>query len=331
MVEAIVSRTRIRRLCAGAASVALVTTWLFVFSAPAYAGTLTKMSWAVSNSQTGKTGVTYSYSFTTATSATLTAVTMTVPAGTGGTAAVGTIYGLGAGTASFAGSTLTYSITSPVTVNANIPIYVSFTGLTNTSTAGSYTSTITTQKSGAVTVDTGTSSSVTFGSSSTGVTVTVGQTLTFTNSTPSFTLAVDPTSGDNVQSQTVTLTVQTNAASGYSLAAYDAGLTKTTAPTYTLPTATSGPATGVATFPTPAFGVSGTLITGGTDGATLAAGLVGGKWAGYPSSAANFLTATGPTGASADSLALTNQVGVDYTVPAGTYTDTITYVATPNY
>jgi len=331
MVEAIVSRSRTRRLLAGAASVALVTTGLFLFSEPAYAGTLSKMSWAVSNSQTGKTGVTYSYAFTTATTATLTAVTMTVPAGTGGSVAVGSVYGLGAGTASLAGSTLTYSITSPVSVTANIPIYVSFTGLTNTSTAGSYTSTITTQKSGPVTVDTGTSSSVTFGSSSTGVTVTVGQTLTFTNSTPSFTLAVDPTATDNISSQTVTLTVQTNAASGYSLAAYDVGLTKTTAPIFTLPAASSGPTTGVSSFPTPGYGVSAALTTGGTDGATLATGLQGGKWVGYPTSAANLLTATGPTGGTADSLALTNQVGVDYTVPAGTYTDTITYVATPNY
>jgi hypothetical protein len=52
---------------------------------------------------------------------------------------------------------------------------------------------------------------------------------------------------------------------------------------------------------------------------------------GYPSSAANFLTATGPTGATPDTLALTDQVAVDYTVPDGTYSDTITYVATPSF
>ncbi len=330
MVEALVSRSRIRRLSAGAASVALVTAGLFVFSAPASAATLTKVSWTVNNSQTGKTGVTYAYAFTTATAGVLSKVTMTVPAGTAGPAAVSTVYGLGAGTVSIAANTLTYTVTTPTNVIAGIPIYVSFTGLTNTTTAGSYTSVITTFV-GASANDTATSPAVTFGSSSTAVTVTVGQTLTFTNNTPSFTLAVDPTNTDNVSSQTVTLTVQTNAASGYSLAAYDVGLTKTTAPTFTVPAASSGPTTGVSTFPTPGYGVSAALTTGGTDGATLATGLQGGKWVGYPTSAANLLTATGPTGASADSLALTNQVGVDYTVPAGTYTDTITYVATPNY
>ncbi len=318
---------RLRRYIAGAV---MVGAGLFVSSAPAYAAALTKMSWTVSNSQTGQTGVTYAFASTTATAGILNKVTMTVPAGTAGAAGVGTVYGLGAGAASLAANTLTYTVTTPANVAAGIPIYVSFTGLTNTATVGSYTSVITTYVGG-VAHDTGTSPAVTFGSSSTGVTVSVGQTLTFTNNTPSFTLAVDPTATDNVSSQTVTLTVQTNAASGYSLAAYDVGLTKTTAPTFTVPAASSGPTTGVSTFPTPGYGVSAALTTGGTDGATLATGLQGGKWVGYPTSAANLLTATGPTGASADSLALTNQVGVDYTVPAGTYTDTITYVATPNY
>jgi hypothetical protein len=73
------------------------------------------------------------------------------------------------------------------------------------------------------------------------------------------------------------------------------------------------------------------LTTGGTDGAALATGLTGGKFVGYPSSAANFLTATGPTGATPDTLALTDEVAVDYTVPDGTYADTITYVATPSF
>jgi len=48
---------------------------------------------------------------------------------------------------------------------------------------------------------------------------------------------------------------------------------------------------------------------GATDAAALATGLMCGKWVGYPTAAANFLSATGPTGAG---------------------TDTTTYVATPN-
>ncbi len=322
------SRSYIRTSLAAALIVAGLVGFV---SSPAYAaGTLTKISWTVSNSQTSKTAVTYSFAFTTTTSATLTAVTMTVPAGTTGTPVIGTVYGLGAGTVALASNTITYTVTTPATVNANIPVYLSFTGLTNTATAGPYTSTITTQKSGPTTVDTGTSGSVTFGSSSTSATVTVGQTLTFTNNTPSFTLAVDPSQLNNVQNQAVVLTVQTNASSGYTLAAADTGLSRPS-PSFTIPAVSTGPATGVATFPTKGWGASATLSGGGTDGATLAAGLTGGNWVGYPSTAANFLTATGPTGATADTLTLTNQVAVDYSVPAGTYTDTITYVVTPSF
>lgn len=306
-----------------------VTGLIGLASGTAFAGSLTKTSWSVSNSQTAKTGVTYSYAFTTATSAALSTVTMTVPTGTAGTVAAGTVYGIGAGTVSLSGTTLTYTVTTPVTVAAGLPIYISFTGLTNTSTAGSYTSLITT-KAGATTEDSATTAAVTFGSSSTGVTVTVGQTLTFTNNTPSFSLVVDPTSLNNVQSQAVVLTVQTNAASGYTLAASDTGLSRT-APAYSIPDVTSGPTTGVATFPSSGWGASATLTTGGTDGATLAAGLTGGKFVGYPTTAANFLTATGPTGATADTLTLNDQVAVDYSTPAGTYSDTITYVATPSF
>jgi hypothetical protein len=322
---------RARRWIGSSIAALLVVAGVLVLTAtPAFAGTLTKVSWTVNNSQTGKTGVTYAYAFTTATAGTLIDVTMTVPTGTAGTAAVGTVYGLGAGTASLSGTTLTYTITSPISVAANIPIYVSFTGLTNTSTAGSYTSTITTQKSGPSTVDSAASGSVTFGSSSTGVTVTVGQTLTFTNNTPSFSLAVDPSMLNNIQNQAVVLTVQTNAASGYTLAASDTGLSRT-APAYTIPAVSSGPGTGVASFPTSGWGASATVSGGGTDGATLATGLAGSKWVGYPSTAANLLTATGPTGTTADTLTLTDQVAVDYTVPDGTYADTITYVVTPTF
>ncbi len=318
-----------RRIAVLVATLVAITGLIGLTPASAFAGTLTKTSWAVSNSQTAKTGVTYSYAFTTATSAALSTITMTVPTGTGGTVAAGTVYGIGAGTVSLAGTTLTYTITTPATVAAGLPVYISFTGLTNTSTAGSYTSTITT-KAGATTEDTATTAAVTFGSKSTGVTVTVGQTLTFTNNTPSFSLVVDPTSLNNVQSQAVVLTVQTNAASGYTLAASDTGLSRTS-PAFTIPAVTSGPTTGVATFPSNGWGASATLTTGGTDGATLAAGLSGGQFVGYPTTAANFLTATGPTGTTADTLTLTDQVAVDYSVPDGTYSDTITYVATPSF
>lgn len=93
----------------------------------------------------------------------------------------------------------------------------------------------------------------------------------------------------------------------------------------------TGPTVGVASFPAKGFGASAVLTTGGTDGVAMASGLGGSNWVGYPTSAANFLTATGPTGNSADTLVVTNQVNVDYTVPAGSYSDTINYVVTPSY
>ena len=301
---------------------------MLLVAAPAFAGTLTAPTWTVSNSQTGKTGITYAFAFKTATAASISKVTMTVPAGTAGAVTVGTVYGLGAGTVALAANTLTYTVTSAVPVAAGINIYVSFATLTNTTTAGSYTSVISTS-AGVTPVDNATTAAVNFGLSSTGVTTSVGQTLTFTNDTPSFNLAVDPTGLSLNQSQAVTLTVKTNAHAGYTLAAYDTGLTQ--ASVYTIPAITAGPGTGLGTFPAKGFGASATVSGGGTDSATLAAGLAGGNWVGYPTAGATFLSATAPTGNTADTLVLTNQVTVDYTVPAGTYADTINYVATPSY
>jgi len=319
-----------RRSCLFVAGVLAVFMILALEASQAFAGTLTNMSWAVNNSQTGKTAVTYAFSFKTATAGTIKTVTMTVPAGTAGTVAVGTVYGLGAGTVGLAGNTITYTVTSAVAVAANIPIYLSFTGITNTSTAGSYTSTVTTQTAAPATIDTGTTGAVIFGSSSTTATVTVAQTLTFTNDTPSFSLSVDPTGTANNMSKAVTLSVLTNAGSGYTLAASDTGLTMVS-PAFTIPKVSVGPGTGVGTFPANGWGASATLTGSGGHGAAMATGLSGGQFVGYPAAPATFLSATGPTGATADTLVLTDQVQVDYTVPAGTYTDTITYVATPSY
>jgi len=312
------------------AEVLVLLVLLTLRASPALAGTLTNVSWSVSNSQTGKTSVTYSFSFKTATSGSVKSVTLTVPNGTAGTIAVGTVYGLGAGTVALASNTITYTITTAVSVAANIPIYLSFTGLTNTASAGSHTSAITTCTSTPSTIDSGTSPSVAFGSSQTSVTVSLAQTLTFTNDTLSVSFALDPTGSANNMSQAVTLTVQTNASSGYTLSASDSGLSRTN-PAYTIPAVSAGPASGVGTFPASGFGASATLTSAGSNGATLASGLASNQWVGYPASAATFLTTTGPTGATPDTLVLTNQVQVDWAVPAGTYTDTITYVVTPSY
>ena len=127
-------------------------------------GVLVSPIWTSSSSAASDSGVAYTYSFTTATGKALNSVTMTVPPGTGGTPAVGTISGITAGTVALTGSTLTYSVSAPTTfVNAATNVSIQITGLTNTSTGGSYTSQITTTTNGGgptVPVDSGTTSAV---------------------------------------------------------------------------------------------------------------------------------------------------------------------------
>lgn len=327
-------RVRFHRLGAIVALVVLAGSGLVALAQPSFAaGTLTSVSWAVSNSEVAATSVSYTYQFTTATSGTVSSVTMSVPTGTAGTPAIGTVYGIGAGVVALAGTNLTYSVTTPATIAAGTPVYIQITGLTNTAVAGSYTSTVTTDSS-LGTLDTGTSQSVTFGLNNTAVTVAIPQSLTFTNSTPSFQFDMDPSLPALADaSHTVTLTVTTNAGKGYTLSVADAGLKATSgSTTYTIPPASTGTGTGVSTFPSNAFGVSATLTSGGVSGAALQGSLAtSGDYVGYTTTGQTFLSATGPTGNSGDSLALDNQVKISYSTPAGIYTDTITYTATPSY
>jgi len=320
-------RRHVRLFAAGVLSALLL---LGLQASAALAGTLTNVTWTPSNLQNQATNVTYAFSFRTATAGTIASVTLTVPNGTAGTIAVGTVYGLGAGTVALASNTITYTVTTPVSVVANIPIYLSFTGLTNRITAGPVTSTVTTRTSAPATIDSGTSNSVTFGPTPTVVTVTLLQTLTFTNDTSAFSLVVDPTGTANSMSQVVTLGVQTNASSGYTLAASHTGLSRTS-PAYTIADVSSGPGTGVGTFPTTGYGTQATLTHPTDAAATMASGLSSSDWVGFPASPATFFSSTGSTGATADTFAMTIQVQVGYDVPAGSYTDTITYVATPSY
>jgi hypothetical protein len=126
-------------------------------------GTLASPEWGVSDTAPGGTDVDYAFSFTTGSLSELDSVTMTVPAGTGGSPAVGTVTpaALAAGgTVSLSGGTLTYSFT-PGTVAAGTAVVIEITGLANTSAAGSYTSDITTQDAGR-SVDSGTTPGVSF-------------------------------------------------------------------------------------------------------------------------------------------------------------------------
>jgi hypothetical protein len=302
--------------------------------AGAAAGGLTNVSWLVSNTQTAAAATTYTFEFTTGTSGTVSSVTMTVPSDTAGTLAGVVNYGVGAGTVALSAGTITYTVATPANISAGTPIYISVSGLTNTATAAPFESTITTNTSTGLLDDysstNGTNSTVSFGASNTAVTAVVGKSILFTNDTPAggFQWQLDPTV-NTTGSGIVHLGVKTNAGQGYSLAVYDAGLK---AGSYQIGAAPGG---GTSTAP-PAnsFGYAVSLAGGGTSlAAVQPAGLSGGKFMGYTLSGAptTAVTATKPTGNTADTMTVTNKVVIDYSSPAGSYADTITYVVTPTY
>ena len=303
---------------------------LVIPAAPAGAAALTNVSWSVSNNQVSATAVTYGYSFKTATAGTIKTITMAVSgAGLAGTPAISRNFGVGAGSVARSGQTITYTVTAAVSVSAGIPIYLEFSGLTNSATAAGYTTTITTQTATPATIDTAVSPTVTLAANNTAVTVTVAKSLTFTIDTTAFELDLDPSLPALAdQTSTTGLTVQTNANSGYTLTVADSasGLQSASTGNPTIPKVSSGKATS-ATWPgAPRFGYT---VTG--TGATVDGAFSGVKYAGYVSAGEQVASRASATGGTADTLAIATRVAVDYSVQAAVYTDTITYTVTPNY
>ena len=319
---------RARALPAGLAL--LVAAALTFWVAAASAGTPTNMSWSVSNNQIGATNVTYSYSFTTATTGTIKTITFAVSgSGLAGTPTIARNYGIGAGTVARSGQTITYTVTSAVSVSAGIPIYLSFNGLTNTSTAGNYTTTITTQTAAPATIDTGPTPSVTMAATNTAVTVAIAQSLTFAVNTTAFELDMDPSLPALAdQTASVGLTVQTNANSGYTLAVADSasGLQSSGTGNPVIAKVSTGKAASLAWPGAPGWGYT---VTG--TGATIDSAFSGSKYAGYTSGGETIASRTGPTGGSPDTITIANRVAINYAVSAGFYSDTLTYTVTPNY
>lgn len=312
-------------------STLVVAACFFALSvAPARAASLTNMSWSVSNNQVGATGVTYSFNFTPATTGTIKTITFAVSgSGLAGTPTISRNYGIGAGTVSRSGQTITYTVTTAVSVAAGVPIYVELAGLTNSTTAGSYTTTVTTLTATPTTIDTGTSPAVTLSTNNTAVTVTLAKSLTFTVNTTAFELDMDPSLGALAdQTAAVGLTVKTNANSGYTLSVADSatGLQSSSTGNPTIGKVSTGKATSVAWPGAPAWGYTVTAT-----GATADAAFSGSKYAGYTSAGETIASRTTPTGATADTITVTNRVAVDYSLAAGVYGDTVTYTVTPNY
>ena len=123
----------------------------------ASAAALPSAVWTAAKTTTNATGVAYTYTVMVATTSTLSSVTMTVPSGTSGTPAVGTVSPAtitGGKSIALSGTTLTYTFTT-ATVAAGTVLSIQVTGLKNTGTAGNYASTITTVN-GSTPVDNGT-------------------------------------------------------------------------------------------------------------------------------------------------------------------------------
>jgi hypothetical protein len=305
---------------------------LLVVPAAANAAALTTVNWAVSNNQVSATGVTYSYSFKTATAAGIVGkVVFTVSgAGLAGVPAITKTYGIGAGTVARVGQVITYTVTTPVAIAAGIPIYIELSGLTNGTPAGSYTTSVATQTAGAVAIDgPTTSNAVVLGANNTAVTVTIDKSLTFTVDTTAFELDMDPSLPALAdQTQAVGITVQTNANSGYTLAVNDnaSGLISAAAGTPTIADSSSSKATSAAWPGAPAFGYHVTAT-----GATADAAFNGNKYAGYVAGGDQVASHAAATGGTPDTITITNRVAIDFSVQATTFTDMITYTATPNY
>ena len=321
------------KLRAGVVALSLMFASLFAVAyqaTPAGAAALTNVSWSVSNNQVSATGVSYAFSFTAATTGIIKTITMVVSgAGLAGTPAIARNFGVGAGSVGISGQTITYTVTSAVSVTAGIPIYLEFSGLTNSSAAAGYTTTITTKTAAAATIDTATSPTVTLAANNTAATVTVAKSLTFTINSTAFELDLDPSLPALAdQTSTVGLTVQTNANSGYTLTVADnaTGLQSAATGNPTIAKVSTGKATSLAWPGAPKYGYT---VTG--TGATIDSAFSATKYAGYVSTGEQVASRAGSTGGTPDTISIATRVAIDYSVQAAVYSDTITYTVTPNY
>jgi hypothetical protein len=325
------SNRRFGRATAVLSVVAMISGFSVLIAPAANAAPLTNTSWTVSNNQVSKTGVTYSYSFKPASGTNIKKINFVVSgSGLAGTPAIVKAYGIGAGAVVLVGQTITYTVTTPT--SAGVPIYLEFSGLTNSGTAGSYTTAITTLDGSSANIDTATPAAVTLAANNTAVAVTIAKSTTFTIDTTGFTLAMDPSlTALADQSQTVILTVLTNANSGYTLSVGDTanGLQSgSSAGSPTIADVSAGKGTSLAW---PGANKFGYTVTGTGTGLTVDSNFSGSKYAGYVAAGEPVASRTNPTGGAADTINIINRVAIDYSAPTGDYTDTVTYTLTPNY
>ncbi|MDB5184067.1 MAG: exported protein of unknown function [Candidatus Saccharibacteria bacterium] len=157
-----------------------------------------------------------------------------------------------------------------------------------------------------------------------------------TSSTVSISLT--PTGAGSLSNGSDAITVSTNDALGYNLTVADSDATTTLANGGSNFTASSGTKTTPITLANNTWGVAvPTGTTGiGTNGfdasyaseTNLASSTS--KWAGMPATGSPMLLKSTTSTATGDSTTVWYAVKADTTLPAGTYTDTVTYTATAN-
>jgi hypothetical protein len=341
------SLSRFKRILATSAVAAVMAGGAVALSgAPAGALTLTNVSWSVGNTATStanapatnNTGV-YTWTFTTATAYaaganSLSQLTFTVPTGTSGGTTVGVTYGLSTctvGTVTDSSGTVTVPLTTCPAIAVGTTISVQLTGFTNTTTAGTSSSAVTTYITATHTsTDTGTSNSNTFVSNSTAVNVIVPDSLSFTNNKPA-SITLTPVPGTaGIEANPGTLVVATNAHTGFTLAGCSGSL--------------SGPGTAIPTLSTSVPVVAATFLIQATSGWGAEATVSGGaaslsnawsatSYLGYGTNcslaADNIISDTGPT--AGDTLTVTNGAAVSPTQADGSYTGYINYLVTPGF
>jgi len=102
-------------------------------------------------------------------------------------------YGIGAGSIALSGCPGACLLTYTVAVAAGIPIYIEVSGMTNTPTSGTYSSSITTRTAVPATIDGATASNnVTFNAGGVATTINVAKSAVFSMDVNAFTLALDP-------------------------------------------------------------------------------------------------------------------------------------------
>ncbi len=335
----------------------------------ANAGTFTNAKLTISDSRAGNTSTTYDFAFTATVTTDIKQLTVqfcttqsgacTTPTGmvtTGATRASDNLAGTGRTDTFTSNGTLTTVVTTPATQSTQA-VTVSYTGITNTTTANSsfYPRITTYSDTGSTVIDYAAVAAAVLTTTSIAVSASVDSTFTFTvaavtsgsvngatidladttaNSIPFGNLAIDT---EEIAAHD--LTVTTNSTNGYTVtlkALADPPLVDGTANidkfsgTNASPSTWSAPAGSSASVNTGYFGYTTNDSSLGTGTADRFTSSGGNKWAGPTTSPLEVAYSATGVG-SGETTRVGWQAEVNSLQPAGTYTGTVILVATPTY